>query len=173
MKKENYLYWLNSEDSNLDKEIVFREMYYRIGLIFHIIQMNEYNIANILALEEFEKDPRYIFSKDDIERIKKNIDIKFNELSNLTFGGLKCKVKKSKYLANIDMSHLEKIVNYRNYLAHNCFKEKLLNNELNTIEDVDKFVNELNEFEVIIKDFNECLIQIFNKNKIKQIWIRK
>ena len=71
MKKENYLYWLNSEDSNLDKEIVFREMYYRIGLIFHIIQMNEYNIANILALEEFEKDPRYIFSKDDIERIKK------------------------------------------------------------------------------------------------------
>lgn len=71
------------------------------------------------------------------------------------------------------MSHLEKIVNYRNYLAHNCFKEKLLNNELNTIEDVDKFVNELNEFEVIIKDFNECLIQIFNKNKIKQIWISK
>lgn len=34
----------------------FSEMYTRVGLILHTLQMNEYNIANILALEEFEKE---------------------------------------------------------------------------------------------------------------------
>lgn len=89
IKKEKYLYWLNLEDPNLDIEVVFREMYSRIGLIFHMIQMNEYNIANILSLEEFENENMDMFTENDIERIRKNIDIKFNELSKLTFGKLK------------------------------------------------------------------------------------
>lgn len=59
------------------------------------------------------------------------------------------------------MVALKKIVEYRNYLAHRCFKEKLLNNELKSIEDADKFVDELNEFEVMVKDFNEWLLDIF------------
>lgn len=173
IKKEKYLYWLNLENPNLDIEVVFREMYSRIGLIFHIIQMNEYNIANILSLEEFENENIDVFTENDIKRIRKNIDIKFNELSELTFGKLKKQVEKSKYLADVDMTVLEKIVEYRNYLAHRCFKEKLMNNELKSIEDADKFVDELNEFEVMVKDFNEWLLDIFEKNKIKQIWVMK
>lgn len=170
---EKYLYWLNSKDPNSDKETVFREMYSRIGYIFHIIQMIEYNITNILALEEFEKEPEDVLSKDDIERIRKNIDVKFNELSKLTFGNLKNKIEKSKYLANVDIVQLKKIVDYRNYLAHRCFKENLLNSELSTIEDVDKFVDELSEFEATVIDFNEWLLEVFNKNKIKRVWIIK
>lgn len=61
------------------------------------------------------------------------------------------------------MTVLEKIVEYRNHLAHRCFKEKLLNNELKSIDDADKFVDELNEFEVMVKDFNEWLLDIFEK----------
>ena len=56
IEKEKYLYWLNADDPKLDQEVVFREMYSRIGSIFHILQMNEYNIANTLAIEEFEKE---------------------------------------------------------------------------------------------------------------------
>ncbi len=173
IKKEKYLYWLNLENPNFDIEVVFREMYSRIGLIFHTIQMNEYNIANILSLEEFENENIDMFTESDIERIRKNIDTKFYELSELTFGKLKKQVEKSKYLADVDMAALEKIVEYRNYLAHRCFKEKLLNNELKSIEDADKFVDELNEFEVMVKDFNEWLLDIFEKNKIKRIWVMK
>ena len=54
VNKTKYLYWLNTKDSNLTEEVVWREMYSRIGHIFHIVQMVEYNIANILSIEEFE-----------------------------------------------------------------------------------------------------------------------
>ena len=172
IEKEKYLYWLNVDDPKLDQEVVYREMYSRIGAIFHTIQMNEYNIANILALEEFEKENDRAFTDDDIERIKENIDKKFEELSKLTFGQLKLHVEKSIYLEGINMDMLAKIVDYRNYLAHRCFKEKLLNNRLNTIEDADKFVDELNEFEVLVHEFNEWLLTIFEKNKIKRIWVK-
>ena len=71
------------------------------------------------------------------------------------------------------MELLEKIVDYRNYLAHRCFKEKLLSNQLNTIEDADKFVDELNDYEIIVHDFNEWLLTIFKENKIKSISVVK
>lgn len=169
VEKEKYLYWLNADDLKLDKEVVFREMYSRIGLIFHIVQMNEYNIANIVAIEEFEKEKGRTFTEEDIERVRGKIDKKFEELSELTFGQLKKQVEKSIYLKGINIELLEKIVDYRNYLAHRCFKEKLLNNQLNTIEDADKFVDELNDYEVIVHDFNEWLLTIFKENKIKRI----
>ena len=172
IEKGKYLYWLNADDPKLDQEVVFREMYSRIGLIFHIMQMNEYNIANILAIEEFEKEKGSTFTEEDIERVRGNIDKKFEELSKLTFGQLKSRVEKSIYLEEINMDMLSKIVDYRNYLAHRCFKEKLLNNQLNTIEDADKFVDELNEFEVLVHEFNEWLLTIFEKNKIKRIWVK-
>lgn len=55
MDKTKYLYWLNPDDPGLEAEVIHREMYARIGHILHIIQMCEYNIANILSLEKFEK----------------------------------------------------------------------------------------------------------------------
>lgn len=170
--KTKYLYWLNSEDSNLTKEVVYREMYSRIGFLLHLLQMNEYNIANIIALEEFEKLNGKVVTEEDIARVRKDADAKFEKLSGLTFGQLKKKVENSKNLANADMELLGKIVDYRNYLAHRCFKEKLLNHELETLEDVDKFIDELNDFEIIIHDFNEWLLKIFEKNKIKRLWVK-
>ena len=166
---EKYLYWMDAKPIDLENEIVYREMYSRIGFIFHIIQMIEYNIANILALEEFEKKQSDTFTYSDVQLIKNNIDIKFSKLSKLTFGRLKDEVEKSKYLANVDMELLKKIVDYRNYLAHRCFKEKLLNNELSSVEDADKFVDELNNFETVSKNFNEWLLTVFRKNRIKRI----
>ena len=59
--KNKYLYWLNTDDSNLTEEVVWREMYSRIGHVFHVIQMVEYNISNILSIEEFEKETKTIF----------------------------------------------------------------------------------------------------------------
>lgn len=169
INKEKYLYWLNVANPKLDQEVVYREMYSRIGMILHILQMNEYNIANILALEEFEKINGRLVTEDDVAQIRKDIDKKFVELSELTFGKLKKKVEHSKYLAGIDTELLEKIVDYRNYLAHRCFKEKLLKQELSTIKDVDRFVDELSDFEVIIHDFNEWLLEVFKNHKLKQV----
>ena len=67
---------------------------------------------------------------------------------------------------------MKEIVDYRNYLSSRCFNEKLFNNQLNIIEEIDKFVDELNEFETIVSDFNGRLTMIFANKKIKRIWYK-
>ncbi len=167
--KNKYLYWLNANDPKLEQEIIYREMYSRIGLVFHLIQMIEYNIANILSLEEYERINGKAVTEEDIEKVKFDIDEKYRKLSKFTFGRLKNEIKHSKYLTNIDLAALGEIIDYRNYLAHQCFKEKLLIDKLSTVEDIDEFVNELNDFEVTISKFNDWLIKVFKKHKIKQV----
>lgn len=150
--EEKYLYWFDTKNPNFFLEVAYREMYSRIGYIFHLIQMVEYNIANILAIEKYEIEFNRIFELSDIEKIKTDIDLEFKELSELTFGRLSKNVKNSNYLNGIDISKLESFVVYRNYLAHNCFKEKLLFKKLIKLEDIDQFIDELNDFEVTIRD---------------------
>ena len=175
--KNKYLYWLTEKtkeecfNENLD-EIIYREMYARIGYMFHLFQMNEYNIANILALEEFEKQKKESFSNSEIQSLKQKIDNKFKSLSKLTFGKLKSRVEKSKYLKDIDMKLLKEVIDYRNYLAHECFKQKLLNDELKSLEDTDTFIDEINQYENKAKALNEYLICVFEKNRIKKIIVK-
>ncbi len=69
------------------------------------------------------------------------------------------------------MDKLFKVVNYRNYLAHQCFKEKLLNYDLQTLHDIDKFIEQLNDFEEMITDFNDWLVSVFADKKIKSIML--
>jgi len=171
--KTKYLYWLsNDEEANI-KEIIWRELYTRIGYNFHVIQMIEYNIANIISIEEFEKNKKEEFTENDINEIKNLIENKYILLSEYTFGQLKNEVEGSSYLKEIDMDSLSKVVNYRNYLAHQCFKEKLLNDELENLEDVEKFIDELNNFEAILIPLNEYLINVFKENKVKSILVKR
>ena len=167
---KKYTYWLKKDDK-LNDEIVWREMYSRFGYIFHTIQMVEYNIANILAIEEFEKETKRVFTDEDIDRIRKNIDKKFNKLSKMTFGVIAKEVEKSEYLRILKPHILKEVVDCRNYLAHKCFKEKLLNHELEKIEDVDSFVDELNAFEGLVIELNEIVLIIFKKHKIKSVFL--
>ncbi len=156
----------------MTKEVIFREMYSRIGYFFHIIQMVEYNIANIISIEEFEKETKAVFDATDIERIRSNIETKYQKLSGLTFGKLANEVAASTYLKNIEMKKLEEIVKFRNYLAHNCFKEKLLEHKLEQLEDVDEFVDELNDYEEKARELNDWLVEIFEDNKTKSILLK-
>ncbi len=170
--KNKYLYWLNVDDPRFEEEIVYREMYSRIGCILHIFQMIEYNIANILSVEEYEKINGKLISEEDIKQVKKDIDSKYQQLTKIFFGRLWKEIKSSRYLANIDLEALEEIVKYRNYLVHNCFKEKLIENQL-TLENIDEFVDELNDFEELIRNFNDQLVKIFEIHKIKRVMIIK
>ncbi|MBO4856795.1 MAG: hypothetical protein J5511_05460 [Bacilli bacterium] len=167
-----YLYWLRNDSDALTQEVVWREMYSRIGSLFHIIQMVEYNIANIISIEEYEKETKTELDMMGIERIKAKVKLKFDQLSDLTFGNLAKVVKQSIYLKDIDLEKLDRIKQYRDYLAHRCFKEKLLENKLSSLEDVDGFVDELNDFEVEATEMNEWLLHIFKDNKTKSILLK-
>ena len=166
---DDYLYWINPDNPNFSKETVWREMYSRIGYLFHIYQMCEYNIANILAIELLERENREVYSINDLDDLKKRIDNEFIKLSHYTFGQLKTKVEKSKYLKGIDYTLLGEVVNARNDLAHHCFKDKLLKSELNTLDDVEKFIKELNDEEEKARKLNDYLVKVFSENRIKQV----
>lgn len=64
------------------------------------------------------------------------------------------------------------MVKYRNYLVHNCFKEKLIENQL-SLEKIDGFVYQLNDFEETIREFNDQLVKLFEIHKIKRVMIIK
>lgn len=174
INKNDYLYWLNNNDEEITDETVYREMYSRIGYLFHVIQMIEYNIANIVAIEEFVKEEKTVYDKIELDTIKAKIDAKFKDLlKTKTFGQLLCYAEKNDYLKGFDFKELRIIKDYRDYLAHNCFKLKLMNNELNTIEDADAFVKELNEYEVKTKNLNKKLIERFEKVAKQSVLIKK
>lgn len=113
-----------------------------------------------------------MFSVGDIKKLKDAINKKFEKLSNFTFGQLKKEVSNSLYLSGLDMNALGKIVDYRNYLVHKCFKEKLMNDELSSLDFIDHFVDELNDFEEQVASLNAYLAEVFKQNKAKEIWLR-
>ena len=80
--KSKYLYWLSNDEDKLTEEVLWRELYTRIGYIFHTIQMVEYNIANILSIEEFEKENQIAYTDNDIDRIKGKINENINSKRN-------------------------------------------------------------------------------------------
>lgn len=172
VNKSNYLYWLRQDDPNFSKEVVWREMYSRFGYVFHLVQMVEYNIANILSLEEFEKETKREFTIADIERIKQLINERYKSLPTMTFGRLKSEVEKSIYLQRINSESLKTIVDYRNWLAHHCFKELFLDQETVSLEQVETFIDELNDFETVLTGLNNWLIEVFKENKTKSILLK-
>ncbi len=171
MDKTKYLYWLDPDNSKFESEVLHREMYCRVGHILHIIQLCEYNLANILSLEEYEQKKGEVLSPNDVEELKIAINGKYEKLSSCTFGKLKKEVSGSLYLSDMNLDALKKIVDYRNYIVHRCFKEKLVNGELSSLDDVDRFVNELNGFEEQVASLNEYLVSVFKQNKTKEIWL--
>ena len=165
MDYRKYLYWYKPDQPSFEEDLVYREMYCRIGYIFHIIQMIEYNIAMILSIEEWEKEKDAVFTMEKFDEVKKKIAKRFKVLSSkkYTFGTLAREVENSVYLRDLDKKALKEVVEYRNYLAHKCFKEKLLNGSLKTIEDADRFAMELTVFEGKAAPLNNYLVSILNK----------
>ena len=170
--ESKYLYCLDRDDCDQLKETVWLEMYSRFGFVFHVVQMIEYNIANILAVEEFEKEAKEEYTQDDIERIRGLINDKYEQLSGMTFGQLKNEVKKSAYLQEIDFNSLQQIVDYRNWLAHHCFKELFHNSEKVPLEDVEAFREELEGFGSVVTTLNDWLVDIYKTQKVKRIYVK-
>ena len=104
MDYRKYLYWYKPDQPSFEEDLVYREIYCRIGYIFHIIQMIEYNIAMILSIEEWEKEKDAVFTMEKFEEVKKKIARRFKVLSSkkYTFGALAREVENSVYLRDLD-----------------------------------------------------------------------
>lgn len=144
----------------------------KVGYIVQLSQMIEYNLANILALDEllreFNKaDSMYLFEYNEYaERANKW----YQKLEKNTFGfGLK-RAKDIEFFESEVQERLKHICEERNFVVHRLFKEDLFLRHLDSNPDF-----YYDRLETLIEEMyrvNESLNQIVIKQKeiYKLIW---
>ena len=157
-------------DKKTEKELL--KVCEKVGLIVNLSQMVEYNMANILALDEilrkFETtDSMFVFEYNEFVERANNW---YKELSKRTFGGNFKRAKEIKFFTNESEELLSKAIEKRNYVIHSLFKDDLKNKYLET--NPKYYFNELEETISLLNTINESLVEIFKQQKEehKLIW---
>ena len=151
--------------SQLEIEDQYFEILGKVGLIVHLSQLIEYNVANILAFDDLlskfnNKNDMYSF---EYEQFKKQAEDLYEELSFQTMGGCLQKAKDVRFFTKKSYKRLQAICNERNWAAHQLFKEDL---ELKHLETDPIFY--YNRLEYIIGEMtaiNDDLVEIFENQK--------
>ena len=155
-----------------DIEEQLLQLWAKVGFIVNLSQMVEYNLSNILALDEilreFEKtDSMFVFEYNELVERANNW---YKKLFKSTFGGNLNRAKEIKFFTNESEELLSKAIKKRNYVIHSLFKEDLKKNHLETNPKF--YFDELEETISLLNDTNESLVEIFKKQKQehKLIW---
>lgn len=137
----------------------------KVGYIVQLSQMIEYNLANILALDELlrefkEADSMYLFEYNEyVERANKW----YKKLEKNTFGfGLK-RAKDVEFFNSEVQGRLEYICEERNFVVHRMFKEDLFFKHLES--DPGFYYDRLEKLIEEMYQINENLNQIVTKQK--------
>lgn len=169
--KTKYFYWLTGSEEEQEKEIVWREMYSAIGYIVHLMQMIDYNIANILAISDMntkilEKEP---LTEQEYVEIKDKAKKFYNKIISISTGRLRDKFKNSPLLSSDDVSLIQDAIKKRNEIIHKIFIDDLVAKKFDNLEEVDKYIDYLNKFEEDLRNLNEELLCIFRDNRFQLI----
>jgi len=134
------------------------ELYRSIGIMMHSAQAIERNLSIIIYIDEIlsvfknnEEVPKEIYSYNH-----ERADELFEWMSGATMGEIINRARKTPSMNRQLVSSLERVLNYRNYVAHRLFKEKAFlaggkttQIELNSLkkraEEELKFSNKLND----------------------------
>ena len=137
----------------------------KVGLIVHLSQLIEYNVANILAfndlLDKFnDNDEMYSF---EYEQFKKQAEKLYKTLSSKPMGASLEKAKKVRFFTKDSHERLRSMCDERNWAVHQLFKEDLEFRHLETdpIFYFDKLENIIDDMNAI----NQELIKIFENQK--------
>lgn len=173
MNNKKYLYWLNTE--NEFTETVWREMYSRIGVIVHLSQMIEYNLANILAISKMknrviQEEP---INEARLVEIKKECDKEYRRLNSLPLGKIKNSISDNLYINSHLAETIENILKERNYIIHNVFKDDLFSEQFKDLDEVEKYIDELNDVEFKMRELNNQLLSVFKENRIQSVLIKR
>lgn len=148
-----------------------RSVFEHIGFLVNLSQLIEYNLANILALNEIidefvKKEPTYII---EYKFLLKKTEDWYDTISKRELGYAVKIVKKKKLFTKPFLNELNSFKAERNFFIHQIFKEDLFNKE---------FQNSPKKFIPRLKDaigngyaINNELINIFKelKKTVKEI----
>ena len=126
---------------------MINELYELLGEIFENAQYIEWNIAlivskshNITAADLFEK------------------------MQDMTMGQIVSHAKNVEFFGDSDISELEYILDKRNYLAHQFFKQNDIVKHNNNVKFLENKIRELRNILTRFQNYNSALSDFYRKN---------
>lgn len=154
------------------KKRYYKKIWEMVGFIVNLSQMIEYNLANILALNEilvaFDKE-EFMFEFEYAKLLKKT-DEWYKKIDKLELGKLLENIKSKTDFTEEFIVFLTEIRTERNYFVHNVFKEDLFTKELQN--NPKQFIPRLQQLIGKMHSANEELVNIFAdmKKEVKLIY---
>lgn len=141
------------------------KIYSKIGLVVHLSQMIEYNLANIFAFNEIlegfkETDSMYLY---EYNQLAQKANEWYESLNKMELGRSLKQFKGTTALEKELISRIDKVRIRRNYYIHNFFKEdlktqRISSNSLQLMSDLEALIEEM-------ASVNDQLCVIFNQYK--------
>ena len=154
------------------KKGYYKKIWGMVGFVVNLSQMIEYNLANILALNEilvaFDKEES-MFEFEYAELLKKT-DEWYKKLDRFELGKLLENIKSKTDFTAEFITSLTEIKAERNYFVHNVFKEDLFTKEFQN--NPKQFIPRLQELIAKMHAANNELVKIFAemKKEVKMIY---
>lgn len=143
-----------------------------VGFVVNLSQMLEYNLANILALNEIlvafdNEESMYEFEYAELLR---KTDDWYKKLDKCELGKVLREVKIKKIITEEFVNYLDEIRAERNYFVHNVFKEDLVTKAFQN--NPKQYIPRLQDLVGKMHAANEELVKIFAdmKKEVKMIY---
>ena len=154
------------------KKRFYKKVWGMVGFVVNLSQMIEYNLANILALNEilvaFDKeDSMYEFEYTELLR---KTDDWYKKLDRLELGKLLENIKSRTGFTKEFIDFLTEIRIERNFFVHNVFKEDLFTKAFQ--DNPKQYILRLQELIAKMHAANDELVKIFAemKKEVKMIY---
>lgn len=154
------------------KNLYYKKVWGSIGFIVNLSQMIEYNLANILALNEIlaafdKKESMYVF---EYKELVNKSNQWYKELDKLELGKVIGKFEGRRIITKEFIDFLDEIRKERNYFIHHFFKDDLSTKAFQ--ENPKQFIPRLQELIGKMKAANDELVKIFGdmKKEVKMIY---
>ena len=154
------------------KKRYYKRVWASVGFVVNLSQMIEYNLANILALNEIlvafdNEESMFVF---EYSELLKNADEWYKKLDKFELGKILNEIKNKSIITEGFITFLDKIRLERNYFVHNVFKEDLFTKAFQ--DNPKQFIPRLQDLIGNMNMANEELVRIFAdmKKEVKLIY---
>lgn len=154
------------------KKRYYKKVWGMVGFVVNLSQMFEYNLANILALNEIlvafdNEESMYEFEYAELLR---KTDDWYKKLDKCELGKVLREVKIKKIITEEFVNYLDEIKTERNYFVHNVFKEDLVTKAFQN--NPKQYIPRLQDLVGKMHAANEELVKIFAdmKKEVKLIY---
>ncbi len=159
-------------EKNIFKKHFYKKVWASIGFVVNLSQMIEYNLANILGLNEILSafDKQATMEPIEYKKVVEAAEKWYKWLSKKELGKLKQQLIEKNIFSKEFVNEIDHVREERNYFVHEIFKDDLFSREFQN--NPKQYIPRLQELVYRLNDLNESLCKIFDrmKKEVKMIY---